>query len=743
MSVIGRCVALIAVLFLCHNGAAQIGTAGMDAKSVGYGGSSVIGVREPYSLTWNPSALGLIRETIASFAFRIPYEFNHAGAVYFHPQAGTIAAQLSRFSSGQTTTVGWARTWPAHLTTGAALQQQQLSSFTATTLSFGVLYTPPPARIAAAKTAPWYQRLWHGLTMTAAIQNIPLDNSANQPVLRLAGSYSLPWLGSRIIYGFHQSERTEFHQLALSMQPLRALQVFAGMPDFAPEEIAAGLEWQWQNLILSGAYRFESKQLWLTTSFRLGLSSRDQSAKAMEQARTLMAQGDKRKAYRYGRLALAYDEENEQARAMMEHLVGSVLNSDVIIDSMLTMANGFAAKRWFLSAAAQYHRVLKLDPENKRALEAMALIKAQVDQHIDRWHQLGLQYVQQGELATAREVFDAILLVRPDHLLSQVERDKINQTFNKQAEEFYYKGLGYYSQKNWEPAEQAFKQALELRPDWTEAQSYLWHIQQQKNLAEEELERLWKEAETLKAKGNWLAARRAYKAILDKEPNHSGAKAGADEAQAHLTVYVSQVYTRAETLYRNGDTENARRLFTQVLEINPAHAGARRYMEAINTSLSLPLQRLWERARAYANASDWTNCLQSVDSLLQARPQMAEAQQLRRRVFSALTADQLMDLARTSYLQSQFSEASALAMEALKKNPNHAAAQNLYSQSQKRIAAQVDEWYNRGIKLYTEEKYRSAIVEWDKVLAVNPDHEGAKDYKRRAQERLDALNRLP
>jgi tetratricopeptide (TPR) repeat protein len=553
----------------------------------------------------------------------------------------------------------------------------------------------------------------------------------------------LPWLATRIIYGFHQSEHSDFHQLALSMQPTPFLQLFAGMQDFESEHIAAGMEWQWQNLVLSTGYQFESREFWLTSSFRLGLSSREQARKAMDQARVLLSQGEKRKAYRYGRLALAYDEENEQARTMMENLIGSVLNADVVIDSMLNAANSFAAKRWFLSAAAQYHRVLKLDPENKRAREAMALIKAQVDQHIDRWYQLGMQYVQQEELATAREVFEAILLVRPDHEPSRIERDKINQIFYKQAEESYYEGLGFYSQKNWDPAEEAFKKALELRPDWAEAQSYLWHVRQQKNQAEEELGRRWKEAEALKAKGDWLAARRAYKAVLDIDAEHAGAKAGLDEAQAHLTVYVNQLYSRAEAMYRNGDTENAKRLFTELLEFNSNHAGARRYLEAITTSLSLPLQRLWERARAYANANDWSNCLQSVDSLLQAKPQMTEALQLRRRIFTALTADQLVDLARKRYLQSQYVETSALAMEALKKNPNHFAAQNLYSQSQKRITAQVDEWFNRGIKLYTEEKYRSAIAEWDKVLAVNPDHEGAKDYKRRAQERMDALNRLP
>ena len=81
--------------------------------------------------------------------------------------------------------------------------------------------------------------------------------------------------------------------------------------------------------------------------------------------------------------------------------------------------------------------------------------------------------------------------------------------------------------------------------------------------------------------------------------------------------------------------------------------------------------------------------------------------------------------------------------EALKKEPNHAQAISMLAQTLKRIEVQVDDYFNRGIKFFTEEKYRQAIAEWDKALTINPDHQGAREYRRRAQERMDALNKMP
>ncbi len=81
--------------------------------------------------------------------------------------------------------------------------------------------------------------------------------------------------------------------------------------------------------------------------------------------------------------------------------------------------------------------------------------------------------------------------------------------------------------------------------------------------------------------------------------------------------------------------------------------------------------------------------------------------------------------------------------EALKKDPAHVDALSLEAQCRNSVTRLVDEHFNRGLNYYTEEKSRAAIVEWDRALVINPDHRGSIEYKRRAQERLDALNQLP
>jgi len=46
---------------------------------------------------------------------------------------------------------------------------------------------------------------------------------------------------------------------------------------------------------------------------------------------------------------------------------------------------------------------------------------------------------------------------------------------------------------------------------------------------------------------------------------------------------------------------------------------------------------------------------------------------------------------------------------------------------------------NKGIKYFTDDLLKEAMVEWDKVLELDPSHGKALNYKKQTQDRLDAL----
>ena len=47
--------------------------------------------------------------------------------------------------------------------------------------------------------------------------------------------------------------------------------------------------------------------------------------------------------------------------------------------------------------------------------------------------------------------------------------------------------------------------------------------------------------------------------------------------------------------------------------------------------------------------------------------------------------------------------------------------------------------FAKGINFYKAEKYRDAITQWNKVLAINPNDQKANDYIKRAKTKLILL----
>jgi len=64
-------------------GAAQKAFPGLDARSLGYGGSGVIGIHDPSALAWNPASIGLVRETDLFFSYKRPFQIDHIAAAGF------------------------------------------------------------------------------------------------------------------------------------------------------------------------------------------------------------------------------------------------------------------------------------------------------------------------------------------------------------------------------------------------------------------------------------------------------------------------------------------------------------------------------------------------------------------------------------------------------------------------------------------------------------------------------------
>ena len=53
--------------------------------------------------------------------------------------------------------------------------------------------------------------------------------------------------------------------------------------------------------------------------------------------------------------------------------------------------------------------------------------------------------------------------------------------------------------------------------------------------------------------------------------------------------------------------------------------------------------------------------------------------------------------------------------------------------------AEISALYNKGVGYFTSENYTQALKVFKQVLALDPNHAGAKDYKKRTEARLKVL----
>jgi tetratricopeptide (TPR) repeat protein len=90
----------------------------------------------------------------------------------------------------------------------------------------------------------------------------------------------------------------------------------------------------------------------------------------------------------------------------------------------------------------------------------------------------------------------------------------------------------------------------------------------------------------------------------------------------------------------------------------------------------------------------------------------------------------------------KYTEALNVFLSVLKQDERHREAKTYLDRTRQILQPMVDNYFRTGLQHYTKENYKAALEEWEKGLLINPDHQGTLEYKKRAEEKLKALERL-
>ncbi len=705
--------------------------------------SGIVDVYDPSALYWNPAALGVLNSSQTFLAVHDPFMINLVGYSHFLPLGGSFALNLARTgpedNAVELGSVGWGNAVYPGIYVGLSLSSYQIQTEGWTGGGLGVLYKPD-SRDAGPLPSAW---LTDRLTVAAAVQNIPLIVSDYDHQVRVGASYTLVPNVLSILYGRHIQRKDDTCHFSTTLSLFRPLRFRIGWVDWDSRNMAVGAGYIHDNLAVDAAYDTERNRVLVSVSLRVGRDPSTLATEAYENARIFLQNREKRKAFRKVQTALAYDKDHLLARDLKKTLDTLIDAEDRKIDSLLRVGRAFERKQWFISAAAQYLKVLRLHANEEQARDAIERIRPKVNIHTEKWYQQAVRYFERGELSKAMDIFESILFVRQNHPGSKVYLNKIQAIFKQDAQDHYYTGLGFYSQRNLDRAEEEFRQAVDLVPTYTEAIEYLNRLRKERQQNRKQIEQMLARAYRDEQRSDWAGARSVYREIIRLDPYHDEARRAEEQLTARIGSLIQRQMAAGRTAYQSGNYETAKSAFRAVLAVEPQHDEARRYLSMITDQTSGKAQQHMEQARALFERNSWEAALAQLDSARTISSSLDEIDDMREQVIAAIGVEQLYETARNDYYSGNYLQAMEKLNTVFEKDPAHSQAQELREQCQTRLNEQVETHFNRGIQLYSEEKYMSAIHEWEKALEINPYHKGALEYIANATDRLKALDRLP
>jgi len=173
-------------------------------------------------------------------------------------------------------------------------------------------------------------------------------------------------------------------------------------------------------------------------------------------------------------------------------------------------------------------------------------------------------------------------------------------------------------------------------------------------------------------------------------------------------VNIKKYFDQGKVFYTQGKLNQAQSSFNMVLSLNPDHKEAKEYLTLIGPRRAELIGVYSSEARSRTRAKDMAKAIENWQKVLNLDPDNSEAK-------PAITS-----------LRKQIAAAKKPKQPAKPKKPTI-------------TKAQIEALYKKGVTNFTTEKYSDALKIFNQVLAYNPNHTGAKDYKKRTEARLKVL----
>jgi len=240
---------------------------------------------------------------------------------------------------------------------------------------------------------------------------------------------------------------------------------------------------------------------------------------------------------------------------------------------------------------------------------------------------------------------------------------------------------------------------------------------------------------------NFLAAMRTYAQIFRIAPRRSETAGELKDVESRLSLYVQQLISSGDSLRQRKDNTRARRSYELALELDASNEAASARLDEMENLSRDNVNAILIRARSLLSSNQLDEAEIEYERVLAVEPKNSQARAGLNTIRNRRTRA-VFDQAKSLYNEGKYSEALPLLVEVVQKDEQNAEAQRYLEQARKILEPEVEKIFKVGLQFYVREEYRAAINAWDQGLLIQPRHADTLEYRKRAEEKLKALERL-
>lgn len=440
------------------------------------------------------------------------------------------------------------------------------------------------------------------------------------------------------------------------------------------------------------------------------------------------------------------------ARVEMERIAEETASYQDVseFDSYIEQAEYLEQQGNIQEALKFYEEARQLEPQNILLHKKIEELYEILDDAVERHKALGEMYTSRGEYAKAKAEWERLLELEPSSTLAKQRLEDLEVLTATSDRVFVKRGRSLMQKGLLNEAKTEFEKALRIDAANERTLSYLvtlddiafteYTIKEGDTLSSiaaqythkasdylilADFNQLGKDAQLRIGQSIniplILGFREALapdaKAIL-KETSDMEETSSADSREitpvqeADAINDLQMIFEQAVTAYNQRSYREAIRLFNQVYEQDPENVEAYNYIFQAITSLQ---QRTSDAAGIFEEDISFQENLSAseVEALLKTAEAYREAGNLKEAITVLEQAEQV--------------------------NPGNQEISQQLEEVRNDFKEVITAYLNEGIKLFNQEALEEAIVEWDKVLELEPDNKQAANYKAQAEKRLNAL----